>query len=295
MLDISHDPTLPFEHISLDLIYGFPRARSGNDAALVVQDLFSRMVLLTPCTKEITAEGVAAIISDRVLRFGWRPRRIVSDSEARVSGSIMTQLCASLSAESTPSSPYHQQANSVERAVQTVQRVLQVLSVDSKAHWDRRLLPSVELAMNGSPSTVTGQRPFDLVFLSHPSVVHAVFDSDEHLGVSSFAERLAVAQERLEEARRHIAIARQEQKRRFDHRRTQPSLIVPGMRAWIRLRDRPVAGATVDKLDARKLGPFPILELGSGVGPSRPSRSPGFDGHRSCAQHRAAGYRVPRG
>ncbi|KAE8182193.1 hypothetical protein CF328_g8589, partial [Tilletia controversa] len=239
MLDISHDPTLPFEHISLDLIYGFPRARSGNDAALVVQDLFSRMVLLAPCTKEITAEGVAAILSDRVLRLGWRPRRIVEH----------------------PVQPVPPAGECVERAVQTVQRVLQVLSLDSKAHWDRRLLPSVELAMNGSPSTVTGQRPFDLVFLSHPSVVHAVFDADEHLGVSSFAERLAAAQERLEEARRHITIARQEQKRRFDHRRTQPSLIVPGMRAWIRLRDRPVAGATVDKLDARKLGPFSILEV----------------------------------
>ncbi|KAE8184578.1 hypothetical protein CF328_g7815, partial [Tilletia controversa] len=261
MLDISQDPTLPFDHISLDLIYGFPRARSGNDAALVIQDLFSRMVLLAPCTKEITAEGVAAIISDRVLRFGWRPRRIVSDSEARVSGSIMTQLCASLGAVGTPSSPYHQQANSVERAVQTVQRVLQVMALDSKAHWDRRLLPAVELAMNGSPSTVTGQRPFDLVFLSHPTVVHAVFDADEHLGVSSFSERLAAAQDRLEEARSHIVAARQEQKRRFDQRRARPSLIVPGMRAWIRLRDRPVAGATTDKLDARKLGPFPILEV----------------------------------
>ncbi|KAE8186106.1 hypothetical protein CF335_g7542, partial [Tilletia laevis] len=261
VLDISQDPTLPFDHVSIDLIYGFPRSRSGNDAALVVQDLFSRMILLAPCTKEITAEGVAAILSDRVLRFGWRPRRIVSDSEARVSGSIMSQLCASLGAVGTPSSPYHQQANSVERAVQTVQRVLQVLALDSKAHWDRRLLPAVELAMNGSPSTVTGQRPFDLVFLSHPPVVHAVFDADEHLGVSSFSERLADAQERLEEARRHIAVARTEQKRRFDHRRAQPSLIVPGMRAWIRLRDRPVAGASEDKLDAQKLGPFPILEV----------------------------------
>ncbi|KAE8185966.1 hypothetical protein CF335_g7578, partial [Tilletia laevis] len=261
MLDISQDPTLPFDHISLDLIYGFPRSRSGNDAALVIQDLFSRIVLLAPCTKEITAEGVAALISDRVLRFGWRPRRIVSDSEARVSGSIMTQLCTSLGAVGTPSSPYHQQANSVERAVQTVQRVLQVMALDSKAHWDRRLLPAVELAMNGSPSTVTGQRPFDLVFLSHPSVVHAMFDADEHLGVSSFSERLAAAQDRLEEARGHIVSARQEQKRRFDQRRARPSLVVPGMRAWIRLRDRPVAGATTDKLDAKKLGPFHILEV----------------------------------
>ncbi|KAE8238129.1 hypothetical protein A4X06_0g8983, partial [Tilletia controversa] len=172
MLDISTDPTLPFDHISLDLIYGFPRSRAGNDAALVIQDLFSRMVILEPCAKEITADGVAAIVSNRVLRFGWRPRRLVSDSEARVSGSVMMALCESLGAVSTPSSPYHQQANSVERVIQTVHRVLQVMALPSKSHWDRRLLPSVELAINSSPSSVTGHRPFDLIFISHPTIVH---------------------------------------------------------------------------------------------------------------------------
>ncbi|KAE8195755.1 hypothetical protein CF335_g5017 [Tilletia laevis] len=33
------------------------------------------------------------------------------------------------------------------------------------------------------------------------------------------------------------------------------------MRAWIRLRDRPIAGAIGDKLDARKLGPFEVEEV----------------------------------
>ncbi|KAE8183799.1 hypothetical protein CF328_g8068, partial [Tilletia controversa] len=261
LLDISKDPSLPFDHISLDLIYGFPRSRAGNDAALIIQDLFSRLVILEPCAKDITAEGVAAIVSDRVLRFGWRPRRIASDSEARVSGSVMSTLCASLGAVSTPSSPYHQQANSVERVVQTVHRVLQVMALPSKAHWDRRLLPSVELAINSSPSSVTGHRPFDLVFISHPTVVHAIFDAEEHLGVGSFEERLSAAQDRLAEARQHIATARLEQKRRYDSRRTTPALIVPGMSAWIRLRDRPIAGAVSDQLDARKLGPFPVEEV----------------------------------
>ncbi|KAE8181699.1 hypothetical protein A4X06_0g7919 [Tilletia controversa] len=148
-------------------------------------------------------------------------------------------LCASLGAVSTPSSPYRQQANSVERVVQTVHRVLQVMALPSKAHWDRRLLPSVKLAINSSPSSVTGHRRFDLVFISHPTVVHGIFDAEEHLGVGSFAERLSAAQDRLAEARQHITTARLEQKRRYDSRRTTPTLIVPGMSAWVRLRDRP--------------------------------------------------------
>ncbi|KAE8190279.1 hypothetical protein CF335_g6397 [Tilletia laevis] len=140
-LNILNDPTLPFETISFDLLYGFPRSQSGNDAALAIQDLFSRMILLTPCHKEITAEGVAAIIADRILRLGWRPKRLVADSESRVSGAVATSLAASLGATVTPSSPYHQQANAVERAIQTTQQVLRVMTVDSKSHWDRRILP----------------------------------------------------------------------------------------------------------------------------------------------------------
>ncbi|KAE8242025.1 hypothetical protein A4X13_0g7158 [Tilletia indica] len=260
-LDISQDASLPFEAVAFDLVYGFPRSQAGNDTALFIQDQFSRMILLHPCSKDITAEGVAAIFSDRVLRYGWGPRRVVSDSESRVSGSVMSAVVTSLGAVAAPSSPYHQQANSVERTIQTVQRVLASMSLDARAHWDRRILPAVELAFNSTPALSTGYRPFDLVFLSHPDVVHAVFDAGEHLGVSSFDERLAAAKDRLETARQNLDAARGVQKRRYDSRRATIPPLASGMRAWIRLKDRPVAGEGRDKLTPKKLGPFEIDEV----------------------------------
>ncbi|KAE8239416.1 hypothetical protein A4X06_0g8272, partial [Tilletia controversa] len=220
MLDVENDPQLPFEFVSMDLLLGLPRSRSGNDAVLAILDVFSRMILLEPCSSSISAEGIAAVISRRVLRFGWKPRRIISDSEARMSGSVMSQLAMSLGAHLAPSSPYHQQANNVERAIQTAQTVLQTRCLDSRAHWDARVVPSVELAMNSAPSVTTGHRPFDLVFVSHPDVVHAVFDADEHLGVSAFSERLAAAEERLADARQAIEAARRGQKQRYDKLRS---------------------------------------------------------------------------
>ncbi|KAE8248034.1 hypothetical protein A4X06_0g4009 [Tilletia controversa] len=262
VLDIAKDPQMPFETISLDLVYGFPSSRSGNNAALVILDVFSRMVLIEPCAHTVTAEGVAAIISNRVLRYGWMPRRIVSDSEARLTGSVMTALSRSLGASLTPSPPYHQQANAVERAMQTVQTVLQSVSLESHAHWDRCLAPAVELAMNSTPSLSTGQRPFDLVFVSHPDIVHAVFDGeDEHAGVGGFDERLAAAEERLEEARRWILLAREDQKRRYDQSRAPPVQLQVGDQVHLRLKDRPVPGAITSKLDARKDGPFDVVEI----------------------------------
>ncbi|KAE8263077.1 hypothetical protein A4X09_0g7324 [Tilletia walkeri] len=128
-LDILKDPHLPFDTISVDLVHGFPLSRSGNNAALVILCTFSRMVLIEPCSLDVTTEGVAAILSNRVLRYGWRPRRNVPDSEARLTGAKMTALARSLGADLTPSPPYHQQANAVERAIQTIQHVLQAVSL----------------------------------------------------------------------------------------------------------------------------------------------------------------------
>ncbi|KAE8191782.1 hypothetical protein CF336_g4721, partial [Tilletia laevis] len=261
-LRIDRDPQAPFDAISLDIVLGLPLSRSGNNAAVVILDVFSRTVLIEPCPHTITAEGIAAIVSNRVLRYGWRPRRLVSDSEARLTGSVMSALATSLGAEIAPSPPYHQQANAVERAIQTVQHVLQSIALDSRAHWDRRLAPAVELAMNSSPSVTTGHRPFDLLFISHPDIVHAVFDGEEeHAGVGTFAERLAAAEERLVEARRMIAAARAGQKKRYDQSRASPAAIRVGDLVYVRLRDRPVPNAIGDKLDAWKRGPFAVTEV----------------------------------
>ncbi|KAE8228133.1 hypothetical protein CF326_g6948 [Tilletia indica] len=257
-LNIDHDPQFPFEWISVDLLLGLPNTRSGNDAVLVMLDVFSRMVLLQPCPSSITAEGIAAIISDRILRLGWKPRRFVSDSEARVSGAVMSTLAASLNAELAPSPPHHQQANAVERAIQTVQHVLQALGVAGQAHWDRRLVPTVELAINSTPSSVSGFRPFDLVFVYHPEAAHVVFDAGDHAGVSSFPERLAAAEERIHDARLAIDASRLTQKQRYDRRRRALPDLREGDQVYVRLGDRPMPGLIRSKLDARKAGPYAV-------------------------------------
>ncbi|KAE8218991.1 hypothetical protein CF319_g7233 [Tilletia indica] len=260
-LRIDSDPQEPFEAIAVDLTLGFPRTRNGVDAVLVLLDVFSRMVLLQPCSSDITAEGIAAVISDRVLRMGWRPRRLISDSEARMTGAVMQELARSLGAVITPSPPHHQQANTVERFVQTVQFTLRSMCLSSTAAWDRRAVPAVELALNSTPSVSNGHRPFDLVFVSHPRIVHAVFDGLEHDGVGSFPERLAAAGERFGEARRLLEVARVEQKRRYDQRRAALPALLAGDRVYVRLTDRPIPGALKSKRSPRKLGPYLISEV----------------------------------
>ncbi|KAE8248524.1 hypothetical protein A4X06_0g3645 [Tilletia controversa] len=186
--------------------------------------------------------------------------RIGVDSQGQPPPAVVDLLRRHTSAFALDGRP-GRQANAVERSIQTVQKVLQALSVDSRAHWDRRALPAAELAINSSPSLTTGQRPFDLVFVDHPSIVHAVFDNEEHLGVASFPERLAAASCRLEDARAAIVTARREQKRRYDARHAPLPTLQPGDQVFVRLKDRPIPHAIGDKMDSRKLGPFPVEEV----------------------------------
>ncbi|KAE8187081.1 hypothetical protein CF335_g7273 [Tilletia laevis] len=260
-LDVDKDAQFPFETCSFDLVLGLPRSQSGNDAVLVMHDVFSRMVLLEPCKARIDAAGIAALISNRILRLGWRPRRLVSDSEARVTGRVMQALADSLKARLTPSPPHHQQANVVERAVQTVQHTLRALTEKGAAGWDRRVVPAVEVAMNSTPNVTTGYAPFDLVFLAHPGAAHAVIDAGNARPGESFEDRLLAANERLEDARRAIGVARAQQKRRYDASRGALPVLAVGDKVFVRLRDRPVAGFGQGKLDGRKLGPFRVGEV----------------------------------
>ncbi|KAE8242671.1 hypothetical protein A4X13_0g7062 [Tilletia indica] len=257
-LDVEADPQFPFEAVSFDLVLGLPRTQSGNDAVLTIHDIFSRMILLNPCRSTIDATGIAAILSDRVLRQGWRPRRLVSDSEARVTGQVMQALAASLGARMTPSPPHHQQANAVERAVQTVQHALRALIGVNAARWDKRAVPAVELAFNSTPSVSTGYCPFDLVFLAHPGMVHAVFDADGAGGEDSFDDKLVAGSERLEDARRAIDVARANQKRRYDASRAPLPALQVGDQVFVRLRDRPIPGQGEGKLASRKAGPYRV-------------------------------------
>ncbi|KAE8240032.1 hypothetical protein A4X13_0g7970 [Tilletia indica] len=171
---------------------------------------------------------------------------------------VKTALAASLRAELCPSVPHHHQANPAERCIQTVKHVLQALCLDSRAHWDRRAIPAAELAVNATPSVVTGFCPFDLVYVSHPDIVHAVFDAEDHAGVGAFPERLAAADARLDDARSALLEARREQQRRYDASRAPVPSYVVGDEVYVRLPDRPVPGVATDKLAPRKLGPFRV-------------------------------------
>ena len=76
----------PWESISMDFVGGLPMSRKGHDYLYVVVDRFSKMCILMPCNKQITAEQTAHMFFQNVwVHFGL-PMSIISDQDSQILG-----------------------------------------------------------------------------------------------------------------------------------------------------------------------------------------------------------------
>ncbi|SYW80787.1 uncharacterized protein UBRO2_04001 [Ustilago bromivora] len=154
--------------IGADLLLGLQDCK-GLDAALVIMDMFSELVLTAPCSSYITSTQLFNLLADLILRKGWKPKVIITDSDKRFIGITGQRFATSIGTELRPLAPYHQQANPVERHIQMLQCVLHTFAVESAKDWVN-ILPAAKLAINSTPLLTTEQTPFNLVYIMWPDL-----------------------------------------------------------------------------------------------------------------------------
>ena len=72
-------PSHPWESVSMDFVGGLPKSRKGHDYLYVVVDRLSKMCILIPCSKHITAKQTVKLFFLHVwVHFGL-PISIISD------------------------------------------------------------------------------------------------------------------------------------------------------------------------------------------------------------------------
>ncbi|SOV01665.1 uncharacterized protein UDID_18167 [Ustilago sp. UG-2017a] len=257
--ELSNNCTLladrPFHTLSADLLLGLPECK-GLDAALIVVDVFSKLVLMALCSSRITSSQLFNLLADLVLQRGWKSRVIVTDSDKRFVGATGQQFASSIGIELKPLAPYHQQANPVEHHIQTLQLVLRALAVESAKDWVD-ILPAAKLAINSTPSLITGQAPFNLVYIARPNppVLPSVSDAN-------MEDRLTMAKARLDLAWQTALKHLKENKTQYDMRHKPLHVLKVGDQVFIQTQDHPIPGAQRHtKLDPSKIGPFPVKQV----------------------------------
>ena len=134
---------------------------------LVVEDHFTRYFQVY-VTKNHTARTTTRVLYNEYFSVFGFPRRLMLDQAPVFSGKVIAALCDLLGVAKIHTSPYYPQSNgAVERAHQTLQRMIGKLDPEKRHKWKSHL-GSVLIAYNATRSLVTGYSPYFLMFGHRP-------------------------------------------------------------------------------------------------------------------------------
>jgi hypothetical protein len=165
---IPHDiPGRLWEVVSWDLIGPLSPSR-GYDAIVVIVDKMGKRSILEPANVELTTEGAARIMLNRVFRNHGLPNQVISDRGPQFVSGFMRELYRLLGIEGKASTAWHPQTDGqTERMNQEIKQYLRVFVNHHQDDWADWLAIG-EFALNDRVSSATGFSPFYLESGQHP-------------------------------------------------------------------------------------------------------------------------------
>jgi hypothetical protein len=172
-------PSQPWESISMDFVGGLPMSRRGHDYLYIVVDRFSKMCILMPCTKQVTAEQTTQLFFQNVwVHFGLS-KSIISDRDSRFVGSFWSSLWALMDTKLKKSTDFHPHIDGQTEVVNRI--VVHLLRAYCSKHpklWDEHL-HYVQHVYNRAKHSSTQMSPFEACFGYFPkSPLDFIFRKD---------------------------------------------------------------------------------------------------------------------
>ena len=99
--------TRPFAHCSMDLITNLPLSNRFDSILVMVDQGLSKEVILCPCTKMITSDGVARLLFDNLLKRFGLPNKIILDRGPQFAARAFKELLKLLGITSSLTTAYH--------------------------------------------------------------------------------------------------------------------------------------------------------------------------------------------
>nr|CAI72333.1 putative polyprotein [Phytophthora infestans] len=134
-----------WQSMSMDFVFGLPKAKAGNTGIVVFVDRLSKMAHLAAVPDTIDREGTALLVLERVFRQHGLPEAIGSDRDPRFTAEFWTSLFSVLGTGLDMSTADHPQADGqTERVNRVVEDILRSVCAEAPKHWSQ-MLPLVEL------------------------------------------------------------------------------------------------------------------------------------------------------
>jgi hypothetical protein len=161
-------PTGPWREITMDFIDGLPMSE-GCNTIMVVVDRFTKFAHFLPLRHPYTAQTVARVFVDSVVKLHGMPRTIVSDRDRIFTSSFWKQLFEELGTKLKFTTAYHPQTDGQsERVNQCLEMFLRCTVQETPRQW-RRALPLAEFWYNSCFHTSLGCSPFLALYGHEPN------------------------------------------------------------------------------------------------------------------------------
>ncbi|KAF8643202.1 hypothetical protein AX16_009165, partial [Volvariella volvacea WC 439] len=128
-------PQEPWEVILIDVVGPLPESNSSN-AILNIVDHFSKYLISTPVTVNLTSKQMAEIYRDKVFSIFSIPKKIVSDRGTQFASHFMNNIFTVCKITPNCSTAYHPQTNGqVERINAEITKYLRLYSNHAQNDW----------------------------------------------------------------------------------------------------------------------------------------------------------------
>lgn len=215
------------------------------------------MVHFLPCKKAADASYVAQLFFHEVVRLHGIPSSITSDHDVKFVSHFWKVLWQRLNTTLKFSSAYHPQTDGQTEVVnRSLGNMLRCVAADHPKNWDLTL-PQVEFAYNSVPNRSTGYSPSSIVYTKAPnqSVDLVALPHPKNRTAMEFADQIV----HLHQDVKHKLESANAQYKAHADRHRRPKSFTEGDLVMVHLRKARFQTGTYHKLQAKKIGPFPIL------------------------------------
>ena len=255
-------PTAPWTNITMDFVTQLPTSKDpvtgyAYDSIFVVVDRFTKYAEMIPFRHSYTAEQLARVFLDRIIRHHGIPESIISDRDKLFTSNYWTTLMAAIGTKKKLSTAYHPQTDGqTERTNQTMETYLRMYSNQQQNNWVS-LLPMAQIAYNNKLSEATGTTPFLANHGRHPNLFTRSFPLP--IQTESAMTSVELLKEVHKKSLDNIARAQARAVSYVNQKRKTAPQLKKGDKVYLLTKNLRTRRPT-KKLDKVKVGPFFISE-----------------------------------